>query len=308
MISLIMPAKNAEKYISEAIEPILGVKEYKWELLNIDDHSEDDTFLIAKRYEKIDSRVKVLKNTGIGKVAGLNYGYSLSKGDIIKCIDSDDVLVQDYFRYAEKLRRYDAHCHSTYVVDEWLNRISTYNMSASFKEGNYEFVLKNLISIPRCMWTFKREIAEKIFPMPLSLPFEDVWFSLNIKKYSNKIAYIDRPLYLYRQHGNQTFGGILNYSKDIVTFRARRMLSLIRAIEKDGQYLLNGINKPFDRIEEYYTLLSNPCGILEIISAKQRLLTKLKLLLIKVFPKIATFLTVLKWKLDKVRNSLIFND
>ena len=92
----------------------------------------------------------------------------------------------------------------------------------------YEVItLSNIVSIPKWSWSFNRRLGDILFPMPETLPFEDVWISFLIKKNANKIYSIKEPVYLYRQHSGQTFGGIINYSKDIVIFRAKRLLRLI---------------------------------------------------------------------------------
>lgn len=182
MISLIMPAKNTERFIGEAIEPLLKVNNHDWELIIVEDHSEDRTFDIASDFARRDNRIKVYKNIGHGKVMGLNYGYSKTHGNIIKCIDSDDVIDIKFFDLIANLKEFDAHCHDSIIVDDRLNILGKYNANTAILTNEYSAVLQKLISLPRWSWSFSREIAEKIFPMPEELPFEDVWFSLIIKK------------------------------------------------------------------------------------------------------------------------------
>jgi hypothetical protein len=55
-----------------------------------------------------------------------------------------------------------------------------------------------------------------------------------VKRYAERIVHVDRPLYLYRQHAGQTYGGILNFTRDRIEFRAKRMLRLISALEDVG--------------------------------------------------------------------------
>lgn len=294
-----MMAYNVEEYIEEAILELQKENNIEWELIIVEDYSEDNTFELASKIANNDVRIKLVKNKSKGKVIGTNYGYSLTNGDIIKCIDSDDILKQDFFREYEKMKHYDSHCHSAFIVDNNLNILSTYNVNREFISTSYENVVNNLISLPKWTWSFKREIADKIFPMPENLPFEDVWISILIKKYSNSIYNTDKPLYLYRQHDTQTFGGILNYNIDKVVFRANRLIKLIEIFEKEQTYLIESISIPFSEMKTYLNLQSTKASILKILSAKIKFIKKIKLILLLHFPKIATFITKIKWKLDK---------
>ena len=300
MISFIMMAYNVEDYIKEAIGELKKESVIKWELIVIDDHSKDETFSIVKNIAKKDDRITLVKNIAKGKVLGTNYGYSLTKGDIIKCIDSDDILKQDFFKEYEKIKKYDVHCHDMLIVDNFLNKISVYSVNPFFFNSSYEDVLNNLTSLPKCCWSFKRKIADKIFPMPENLPFEDVWMSIVIKKYAASYLNIEKPLYLYRQHESNTFGGVLNYDFKKVKFRANRLLKLVDIIKYEQKYLIKGINKPFEKINIYLKFQSEGVSIFKILKSRLSRKYKYKLILILYFPKFAALITRLKWLFDKV--------
>jgi len=299
-----MMAYNVEEYIGDAIKELQKESEIKWELIVVDDFSTDSTFQVAKNFADNDNRIKIVKNLSKGKVTGTNYGYSLTSGDIIKCIDSDDVLLRDFFSFYDKLEKYDVHCHSAFVTDSKLNIKATYNVNPLLISESYEFVLSNLISIPKWSWSFSREIAEKIFPMPENLPFEDVWISLISKKYSQNMYVIKEPIYLYRQHKNQTFGGIINYSSDRVIFRAKRLLKLIEVLENEPK-VIEGFKKDiFDKTRIFNKLMSQErLSVFDVLKSDLTLLAKLKILLIKKFPLLAKYLTILKWKFDGIKKN-----
>ena len=71
IISLIMAAYNAEKYIEAAIESILKQTYRNWELIIVDDGSVDRTPIIVDEYAKLDERIKVVhtKNSGTAAAA-----------------------------------------------------------------------------------------------------------------------------------------------------------------------------------------------------------------------------------------------
>ena len=76
------------------------------------------------------------------------------------------------------MNKYDAHCHAALIVDENLKKLAKYHANPKLITSSFEEVASNLISLPKWSWSFKREIVEKIFPLPSELPFEDVWMAI----------------------------------------------------------------------------------------------------------------------------------
>jgi hypothetical protein len=165
-------------------------------------------------------------------------------------------------------------------------------------------VLSNLLSIPKSSWSFKRSLANKIFPLPENLPFEDAWMSLLIKKYASSIYNLNQPLYLYRQHSNQTFGGIINYSSDKVIFRAKRLLKLITVLENEPR-ATEGFEKDiFDNAKTYNIFMSKEkLSAWDVFRSKLGFIAKMKILLIKKFSGFAKYMTFLKWRLDAAKKN-----
>ena len=88
LVSVVMPAYNAEEYIGEAIESILAQTYKDFEFIIVDDGSKDRTKEIINEYTKKDNRIKVFvqeKNLGIS--AALNRGISEAKGKYIVRMD-----------------------------------------------------------------------------------------------------------------------------------------------------------------------------------------------------------------------------
>jgi teichuronic acid biosynthesis glycosyltransferase TuaG len=59
LVSVVMPAYNAEKYIEQAIRSVQNQSYSNWELLICDDCSSDNTTHIIKKYQKKDDRIKL---------------------------------------------------------------------------------------------------------------------------------------------------------------------------------------------------------------------------------------------------------
>lgn len=96
MVSVLMPAYNAEKYISESIESILNQTYANWELIILDDCSNDQTYEIACGYAS--SRIRIYRNSvNRGVVACRNILLSYAQGNFIAILDADDVALPARF-------------------------------------------------------------------------------------------------------------------------------------------------------------------------------------------------------------------
>ena len=305
MISFIMTARNASSFINEAIEALRKSTYKDWELIAIDDNSADTTLSKMREISEKDLRIKVFENIGKGKIAGLNYGYTLVNGDIVKCIDADDILDVKFFNYLGEMSHHEATCHDAYVIKSNLQVIGNYSVDKCFLDKDFVYCLKNLKGIPKWAWSFTRNIGDKIFPMPEALPFEDVWFSLIIKKYAKQILHIDRRLYHYRQHNDQTYGGILSFDPEVLAFRAERMLKLIKVIKHEQtKRLVRDITDVgfFKCIQIFYTLLAEETvEFRDIITSGISRELKLKLIIFKKLNCLAPSVTRFKWWIDRIK-------
>ena len=94
LVSIVMPAKNASKYVKECLDSILCQSLESWELISIDDHSSDDTMDILASYAYKDDRIRVYPATGVGIIAALQQAYSKTNGQYITRMDADDRMTQ----------------------------------------------------------------------------------------------------------------------------------------------------------------------------------------------------------------------
>ena len=91
LVSIILPAYQAEKCLTRAIEFVRAQDYVNWELLIVDDGSTDGTLGLAKEFASIDKRIKVyslLANSG--PAAARNVGLRSASGVWIALIDADD--------------------------------------------------------------------------------------------------------------------------------------------------------------------------------------------------------------------------
>lgn len=125
-ISVIMPAFNAEKHIEFAARSILNQTWRNIELIIINDCSDDNTLLIAKKLEQEDSRVIILDNKhNVGPYVSKNYALKIVSGDYVTGHDSDD------WAHPERLER-----HINFMLANKIN-VSISSMVRITEDGVY---------------------------------------------------------------------------------------------------------------------------------------------------------------------------
>ena len=96
LVSVIMPAYNAEKYIEKAIMSVVNQTYTNWELIVIDDGSKDSTSEIVEKLAKKDERIAFYANEkNIGVARTRNRGFDLAKGEYVALLDSDDIWLEE---------------------------------------------------------------------------------------------------------------------------------------------------------------------------------------------------------------------
>ena len=95
VVTVIIPAYNAAKYLAEAVESVLRQSEKRFELWIVDDNSIDNTVEIAEQYT-YDGRVRVYKNNrNMGLAKLLNHYHAMVETPFTARMDSDDVMFEN---------------------------------------------------------------------------------------------------------------------------------------------------------------------------------------------------------------------
>ena len=97
-ISIIIPIYNVEKYIRKCVDSILNQSFKSFELILIDDGSDDKSGEICDEYSKCDSRVRVIHKENTGSANSRNIGIKEAKGKYICFVDSDDWIEKDMLK------------------------------------------------------------------------------------------------------------------------------------------------------------------------------------------------------------------
>lgn len=96
LVSVVMPAYKAEKYIAAAIESILDQTFRDFELIIVDDGSTDGTLQIINMYSKADERIVVLKNERNLRVnRTTNKGIEAARGKYVAIMNADDISLPE---------------------------------------------------------------------------------------------------------------------------------------------------------------------------------------------------------------------
>ncbi len=95
-ISFIIPVYNAEKYISTCIKSILNQSYHDFELILIDDGSQDKSGEICDEFAAKDNRIAVCHTENGGASKARNLGLDLARGKYIWFVDADDWIDDDF--------------------------------------------------------------------------------------------------------------------------------------------------------------------------------------------------------------------
>ena len=200
LVSIIMPAYNAEKYIENAILSILAQTYSNWELLVVDDCSTDSTKKILKKFSKIDSRIKPIyreENSGKPSITK-NSAIAYVQGFYVAFLDSDDLWIETKLEKQLALIIKDdfALCYTGgFLIDKDSHIMG--NFIPKYKDGS---IFNNMLlryEINNQSVLIKREIFRK-FNEDITIG-EDYNLYMHII-YNNKVCSVKEKLIKYRVH------------------------------------------------------------------------------------------------------------
>jgi glycosyltransferase involved in cell wall biosynthesis len=121
LVSIVIAAYNAEKYISEAIESCTQQTYKNIEIIIVNDGSKDQTPAIVEEYAKKDARIRIIHQENKGEGATRNVGNAVAKGNFIAVMDADDVMlperIEEQMKYFEQYPELD-------LLGSWMQYIS----------------------------------------------------------------------------------------------------------------------------------------------------------------------------------------
>jgi glycosyltransferase involved in cell wall biosynthesis len=202
-ISVVMPAYNAEKYISDAIRSILDQSFPDFEFIIINDGSTDKTSAIIQTYVKKDSRIRVITHKdNQGLIAVLNIGFRLAKGKYIARMDADDISLPD--RFLKQYRYLEEHPQVVIIgslvayIDEESRVCRIDNFLLNDREIRTEISLRNqfchgAVMIRRDVVSKKHELYDKT-----AVHYEDYDYWPRVLQHGQGVN-VPEVLYYYRR-------------------------------------------------------------------------------------------------------------
>ncbi len=201
-VSLIMPAYNAEPYLVEAVESILGQSFTDFELIIVDDASTDATPTILDRY--VDPRVVRLHNErNLGQTASMNRAIQAARGAYLARQDADDLSMP--YRLELEVAYLDSHQAVGLVgaASTWIDGkgepLRTWEPALDNSSLQQELMRNNVILHGSAM--FRREAMEEGGPAyrdDMNYA-QDYDFQLRIAE-AWDVANLAEHLYAYRWH------------------------------------------------------------------------------------------------------------
>lgn len=278
------------------LNSILAFKCKKTQIIVVDDHSTDNTLSILQHYSSIHSNIEIKKNEGTGKVNALNTGAKFAREGILKIIDGDDLLTEDCLEILTNYHKNFQICTHDFILFYDDNDKRKYIISKDYFDLDINHSLMQMKSIPKASWSFTREIYTDIFPIPDSIPYEDIWISVfikvNFKKYCHK--HIHKELYYYRQHDEQTYGSLMDLSVERIRWRAKRNAEAAAILMEEERF--NHFKSELQSALRIQKFLAGKFLFPPITLFRQKIFFILKIIVSRYLPSILMSLSEYKYK------------
>ncbi len=244
LVSVIMPAYCAQQYIADAIRSVQNQTVTQWELIVVDDCSDDETARIVAEMSQADSRIQLIRNDlNLGVAGSRNRGVELCRGEYVAFLDSDDrwhpeklYLQLDCFR----CRGVDL-VYTDYSISDEAGRILRQNTQIPESVQFVDLLKENVIGCSTVM--ISREVARK-FRFPRNIYHEDYALWLDMLRSGCKAVGVQRVLmqYCYRENsksGNKWKSASARWH----IYRRYLGLPIIKSAWLFGHYALAGLRK-----------------------------------------------------------------
>ncbi len=207
LVSIIIPAYNAEEYIRESVESALAQTYSPVEVIIVDDGSKDGTKKILEPYIGSGKIVYIFQQNK-GLAASRNAGIKIAKGEFIAFLDADDAFLPE--KVAEQVHALEAHpdfgvCYSDLIHMSEEEPRTFYHHTYQYPSGDvFGELLKRQFINPLTVMA-RREIFEKYGVFDESLRRSEDWdLWLRLARAGVKFLYLDKPLahYRVRKDGN----------------------------------------------------------------------------------------------------------
>lgn len=245
LVSIITPLFNCEKYIRDTIESVIVQDYTNWEMIIVDDCSDDKSTDVVHEYTTNDNRIQLIINkTNKGAGYCRNLAIKKAKGEFIAFLDSDDIWSPNKLsKHLEFMHKNNsAFSHTSYgYIDDLGNKImSTFHVSR--QPVKYTDLLKRTeISCLTAMYDVRK--IGKMY-MPHLRKKQDYALWLDILNLGFKSDPLDLELAYYRQRSNSNtsnkFNLIIAHWKFL---RFREKISFFKSLYYLSCWMIGGFRK-----------------------------------------------------------------
>ena len=234
IVSIIIPAYNAENYIEQTIKSVIEQEFEAWELIIINDGSTDNTLKIIKKFD--DNRIKVISTKNQGVSAARNTGIKASQGKYIAFLDADDVWLSD--NLIEKVSQLESNSEIDWVYSNMYHADEVLNIIEVAPSGTDQDIIDSIllwegevVPGPCSNIVVKRKIVDDAIYFDTNLSTAaDQDFCLSLAAIYLKAHYIDKPLWKYRLTSSSMHQNIAKMESDhIYIYKKADTLGLFKS-------------------------------------------------------------------------------
>jgi glycosyltransferase involved in cell wall biosynthesis len=220
LVSILIPAYNAEKWIAHTITSALTQTWQNTEIIIVDDGSKDETLAIARSFES--DNVKVFTKENQGAAATRNKAFSICTGDYIQWLDADDLLAPEKIsKQMEALG--DSPDPKLLLSGEWGSFMHLPSRAKFVPSGLWcdlskaEWLMRKMeqnVYMQTATWLVSRELTEAAGPWDTRLLGDDDGeYFCRVLLASNGVRFVPGAKVYYRQAGPGSLSYIGNSNK-----------------------------------------------------------------------------------------------
>ncbi|MBW4662638.1 MAG: glycosyltransferase [Chroococcus sp. CMT-3BRIN-NPC107] len=206
LVSVIIPAYKADKYIKEALDSVKSQTYKPWEIIVVEDAWQDETENIVKQFAQTEAEGKVKfirneKNQGLG--ATRNIAVSYACGKYVALLDHDDIWRPNHLQQAVKAleeQQADLAYSTTLTFEDGTNKELGFWGPTTAELENFPLSLYSRNYITPSAVVMRKESLEKVGLMALIRACEDYDCWINLLKAGCKFLYLEEITCLYRKH------------------------------------------------------------------------------------------------------------
>ena len=246
LVSIIMPAYNSERTIEAAVMSVIEQTCRNWELIIVDDASDDDTPDICRRLAAQDERILIITNSSnLGRVESRRLAANASHGDLIAFLDSDDMWTPDKLSKQLALRD-DTGCDLVYTGSSFIDengRPFEWIMHVPERIQYRQLLRQNIISNSSVLMSKEAFLKFALGSGDARDMHEDFACWLGMLKAGCEARGIDEPLLIYRISSGSVTGNKLDSAKMTMNTYKYVGLGFFSRLYYQMCYSVNGINK-----------------------------------------------------------------